>query len=138
MVTLTIKARELATHLLTTQIPDNCGYKYKYLSERKDCHGMTFKINMEEYPNVVEVQLTKRSAFFRDDLEVFIKLLSHRNCDGETRAIEVLNFDGKLFDKVWNAYYDKIKLKAAETKLAEDQKWFDGMNKIIRDENNER
>lgn len=133
MSNLQIKARELAHYLIENGSPINCTDRYNYFGSdsralnsrpiRKNCYGMTFRIDMTEYPQVQEVQLTSLVSFFRTDLEVYIEL----KC-GKKTYIEVLNF-GDSFVKKWKQLLDENKLKEKEKN---DTLWNDSIDKILQ------
>lgn len=55
-------------------------------------------------PRISEIQLTKRAGFFKTDLEVHI-VMFHPMDEGETLTLEVLDFNGDLFDEIYKEYF---------------------------------
>jgi hypothetical protein len=121
------KARELATFVLENLKPDEANSNYKYLESIINRNGMTFyPKNNEKLPFITEIQLTKRTRFFKTDLEVYLIVKG----EGK-RIIEVLDFNNLLFDRVFYQYFIDKKQENMDFENKKNATFIKAMNNVL-------
>lgn len=118
--------KDIATYILNNIKPDSAGMNYGYLKKGGKLPGITFVIKSDKIPNIKEIQLTKRTRFFRADLEVYLEL-----DNGDKLTLEAIDFDEKLFDSVFYGYFKNKELEKMQKEKDRLAKFDQAFNNLM-------